>query len=511
MGKHSIIIQNLTFSYDQLSEPLLTDFSIHFDTGWTGIIGANGVGKSTILKLATGDLKASQGIVNIPESTVYCPQRTDDVPPGFCDFMEAVEKEAFVLRGRLHIDDSWLYRWETLSHGERKRAQIGTAMWLKPQVLAIDEPTNHLDTKARDILMSALRSFHGVGLLVSHDRELMDMLCKNCLVVDPPVVQMRKGKASDIVKQLKAENDIQQKQHEQANREVKKLKREMSNRRVEASKADAKRSKRGINSKDHDAKAKIDLARMSGKDGTAGKLMNQMKGRLQQSQEKLNDIAIKKTYETGIWQRGEKSKRNALFDLPAGELQLNEDKILRFPKLSMKPDDRIALTGLNGTGKSSFLTHIINQLNLPKDRVTYIPQEISITQSRQILNDIDHLTSEQLGFMMTVVNRLGTRPPRLLESTEPSPGEIRKILLAMGVVHVPHLIIMDEPTNHLDLLSIESLETALQGCPSGLLLISHDMVFLKKLTRIQWHISQDPNDKNVNTLNISNKFLESEE
>ena len=92
---------------------------------------------------------------------------------------------------------------------------------------------------------------------------------------------------------------------------------------------------------------------------------------------------------------------------------------------------------------------------------------------------------------MTVVSRLGSRPHRLLDSVEPSPGEIRKILLATGIANVPHLVVMDEPTNHLDLPSIECLQHALADCPCGLLLVSHDQRFLDALARKRWHISED--------------------
>ena len=78
---------------------------------------------------------------------------------------------------------------------------------------------------------------------------------------------------------------------------------------------------------------------------------------------------------------------------------------------------------------------------------------------------------------------------RLIASDEPSPGEVRKLALALGLALRPHLIVMDEPTNHLDLPSIECLEAALDECPCGLLLVSHDVRFLRRLTRIRWHIS----------------------
>ena len=89
---------------------------------------------------------------------------------------------------------------------------------------------------------------------------------------------------------------------------------------------------------------------------------------------------------------------------------------------------------------------------------------------------------------MSIVSRLGSRPAQLLESDEPSPGELRKLLLALGIVKKPYLLILDEPTNHLDLLSIESLQQALSGCPCGLLIVSHDQRLVNQLTDIEWAI-----------------------
>jgi ATPase subunit of ABC transporter with duplicated ATPase domains len=156
----------------------------------------------------------------------------------------------------------------------------------------------------------------------------------------------------------------------------------------------------------------------------------------------------------------------------------------------MRPGDRIALTGINGSGKSTLVRHIMETLNMSKLRVTYLPQEIDIAKSKELIHQVRRLSSQKKGHMMTIVSRLGSRPHRLLESMEPSPGEVRKILLAIGIVHEPNLIIMDEPTNHLDLPSIQCLEKALDDCPCGLLLVSHDYPFLNRLTRIRWHIAK---------------------
>ena len=114
---------------------------------------------------------------------------------------------------------------------------------------------------------------------------------------------------------------------------------------------------------------------------------------------------------------------------------------------------------------------LISLLDLSTEQLTYIPQEIDVHAARVLLMEVRSLRKEQLGHVMTIVSRLGSRPQRLLETTDPSPGEVRKLLLGLGIPRVPHLIIMDEPTNHLDLPSIQCLESAFQQCPCGLLLV----------------------------------------
>ena len=487
----SIQFQNVSFTYDRAIQPLIRDLSVHFTRGWTGIVGANGVGKSTILKIATGGLKPQQGQVVIPEFAIYCQQRTDNVPDQLNELIHAMDGDAFGIKGRLGVEDDWTERWNTLSHGERKRAQIAVAMWRKPQVLAVDEPTNHLDAEAQDLLFAALSIFNGVGLLVSHNRNFLDDLCHQCLFVEPPDAILRPGNYTQGLQQAERDETTTHRQRTQAKQAFMRLNRETTKRRDAASQSHRKRSKRGLTRKDHDAREKINLARVTGKDGSDGKRLNQLKGRLSHARMKMDSVKVKKKYAMGIWMEGVKSKRNSLFNLPAGSLSLGGDRWLRFPDLSMKPDDRIALSGSNGSGKSTLIDHIMQSLNLPEEHVTYVPQEIDIHASQDVMARARELPNEKLGQMMTVVSCLGSRPHRLLESVEPSPGEIRKILLATGIANEPYLILMDEPTNHLDLPSIECLEQALVNCPCGLLLVSHDRRFLDALTRRRWHISEN--------------------
>ena len=491
MGKQNLKFQNVTFIYCSASEPLFQNVSLHIGNGWSGVVGPNGAGKTTLLKLATGVLKPNSGSITACRNAVYCPQRTDDVPEKFSELVSANTKSAGIIKSRLGICDDWAGRWTTLSHGERKRAQIAVALWLRPDVLAIDEPTNHIDSQASEIITRALCSYKEVGLIVSHNRELLDLLCRQCLFVEPPGVIVRPGGITKGMEIAKAERRSLEKQYTVRKHAYKVLKREVTNRRELARRSQKMRSKRGFAKKDHDAREKKDRARVTGKDGVGGKLQRQLRGRLAQRREKMENITVKKQHTLGIWLPGSVSKRNFLLELPAGSLSLGGQKHLCYPELQINPKNRIAVTGPNGAGKSTLIRLIVDSLNVSKKHITYVPQEINLGQSQQILSEALALPKDRLGHLMTIVSRLGSRPEKLLSSDEPSPGETRKLLLATGMTFLPHIIIMDEPTNHMDLPSIECLEQALKDCPCSLLLVSHDRYFLSKLTHREWNIVPD--------------------
>ena len=492
----------VTFQYDSAPVPTFQGISFQAVPGWIGVVGANGTGKTTLLKLSTGTLKPDEGSIDIPLHAVYCPQRTDNIPNRAKEFVTEKTKSACIIKSLLGIQNDWIYRWDTLSHGERKRLQIAVILWLKPVLLAVDEPTNHVDAQARRIITNALQTFHGLGLLVSHDRELLDSLCRQCLFIEPPEIIIRPGGITKGLSLAQIEQDTMQKRQLIKKQELKRLHRLAVSRREKAQQADKKRSKRGIAQKDHDAKAKIDLARMSGKDAFAGKLLHQLDGRLKHIREETKTLQVKKEYMLGIWLPGSRSSRDFLLRLPADSLPLGEKKLLQYPDLYILPDDRIAITGPNGAGKSTLIRKILSLLNVPKEHITYVPQEINLEQSQNLLTQVQKLPNKQKGHLMTIVSRLGSRPQRLLGSKEPSPGEARKLSLALGMTNVPHIIILDEPTNHMDLPSIQCLEKALTDCPCGLILVSHDETFLKKLTRKRWHISTSGYSKSTLVMQI---------
>ena len=484
-----VTFQNISFSYDSMSKVLFQQVNILLNNGWTGVVGPNGSGKTTFLKLATGILEPGFGSVQAPGDSLYCEQRTDT--PGALEaaFLDATDGGAARFRGILGIEDDWIARWGTLSHGERKRMQIGASLWSEPVLLAVDEPTNHLDVEAKEMVLQALHSFRGIGLLVSHDRNLLDTLCSHTLIITESGFDYRDGSFTSAWDQQKRETDEKRQNYLNEKRDLERLKKEEHRRRALAASQQARRSKRGIPIKDHDARFKKNRARLSGKDGVGGKLLRQMDGRIHQSEERVFSLVPEKVRKTGIRLAGSVSNRDALFATAPGMLELGGGKELEYPELIIHPDSRIGLTGNNGTGKSTLVSHIVRNCRVPNDRLIYIPQELTVDRTKELHREVRSLSNADLGAVMSVVSRLGSDPGRVIESQIPSPGESRKLLLALGISRTPELIVMDEPTNHMDIPSMENVESALNDVDCALLLVSHDIRFINNLTGRRWHIS----------------------
>ncbi len=485
MALSSLSLRDVSFSYPKSPGSIIRNLSVNFPAGFTGVVGANGAGKTTLLKLAVGRLQAESGTVGAMPDGLYCAQRTDHPPDDFGLLLEDTGAAVYSLRSRLGIEYGWLDRWPTLSHGERKRAQICVALWREPSVLAIDEPTNHLDEKARRQLIEALAQYRGVGLLVSHDRGLLDELCAQCLWLGENN-RLYPGGYTAMQEQRALNQLTASRERSKALRERAAVRREQTTRREQAQQAHRARSKRGIAAKDHSEKAAVNARKNT--DSKDGQRLRQLDGRALRAEQAVHRARVEKSYAVGIELPGTVCRRDSLLQLPAGELALGDQRTLRFPDLRLRPTDRVALTGENGAGKSTLLTHIQEHPNIEPERVVIMPQEISAERSATILNAVKSLPREALGHAMSVVSSLGSSPSSLLDSIQPSPGELRKLLLALGMTRRPYLLIMDEPTNHLDLPSIEALEQALKVCACGMLLASHDERFLTGLTDTRWHI-----------------------
>src|SRR5215469_16636841 len=250
---------DLSFSYAD-SVPILGDVNIQLAPGWTGVVGANGAGKTTLLRLITGELSPTAGHVRLdpPSSSIaICAQTVETLTPAIENFALAAHRVSRRVHGELGLDPGVLPRWPTLSPGERKRWQVGAALAAQTSILILDEPTDHLDADARELLLAALVRFRGIGMVVSHDRTLLEILTTYTVRVHGGSAYILRGAYGDAKRAWEAEERERHHQYERLKEKHATLKRRLGDKRRLAISAESQwnagAAQRMKGPRDHDA------------------------------------------------------------------------------------------------------------------------------------------------------------------------------------------------------------------------------------------------------------------
>ncbi|MDX2826612.1 ABC-F family ATP-binding cassette domain-containing protein [Streptomyces ipomoeae] len=523
----SLTCTSLSFAWPD-GTTVFDDLQIAFGPGRTGLVGANGSGKSTLLKLIAGELAPSDGTVRVAGEVGYLPQnitldtglRVDEAlgiaaTRAALHAIEAgdvaeehfatvgddwdVEERALATLGQLGLGHVDLDRTiGEVSGGESVLLRLAALLLSRPDVLLLDEPTNNLDLYARRRLYDAVASWSGVMVVVSHDRELLELV-DQIADLHSGEVTWYGGNYSAYEQALTTEQEAAERMVRVAEADLKKQKREL----VEAHSKLAKRTRYAnkMYENKREPRAVMKLRKRAAQ-VSAGKHRIMHEEKLAEAKERLDDAveAVRDDDEIRI--------DLPYTAVPPGRTVLTLlDLELRYGArvrggLDLRGPERIALIGRNGAGKTTLLRTIAGELEpVGGESQAHVPLRF-LPQRLDVLDDELTVAENVARFAPGATNnRIRARLARFLfrgaRADQPaatlSGGErFRAALAALMLAEpAPQLLMLDEPTNNLDMASVRQLTTALESYEGALIVASHDLPFLESLGITRWLLLEE--------------------
>ncbi|MCC4241339.1 ABC-F family ATP-binding cassette domain-containing protein [Thalassospira povalilytica] len=454
-----------------------------------GLIGRNGAGKSTLLKLISGELATDGGDIRLSKrarmgvvsqeapagsrslietvlaadteraslleeaETTTDPHRIAEVHTRLADIdaHTAEARAASILSGLGFDADAQQRPCDDFSGGWRMRVALAATLFLRPDLLLLDEPTNHLDLEATIWLENYLINYPGTIILISHDRDLLNRAVKSIGHLHDGTVTLYGGNYDKFAKTRREQMELASKQYEKQIAQQKHLQSFIDRFRAKASKAKQAQSR----------------VKMLEKMGPAIPV--------------VEDRGITFDFPSP------KELPPPLINIHNGEVGYEPGKpVLRNISLRIDMDDRIALLGANGNGKSTLA-------KLLSDRLELMAGEKTASSKLRIGYFAQHQTDELIG-EQTPYQHMAALMPDAIESKvraqlgrfafegdkgdtkvkDLSGGEKARLLFALMTLDAPHMLILDEPTNHLDIDSRDALNHALNAYEGAVIIISHD-------------------------------------
>ncbi|HMS64026.1 MAG TPA: ATP-binding cassette domain-containing protein [Ignavibacteria bacterium] len=514
----TISINSLTFYYKDSSDKVFNDLNLNIDTGWRlGLTGRNGRGKSTFLNLLNKKLVPVHGSIQSEVETFYFPyeheikeQSTfslikERIAP-FTDWEKQMEmqskkgdKDSINEYGEilekyqnangyeidslikkefseLEMSNDLLKRnFNTLSGGEQTRTLLIPLFLKKNTFPLIDEPTDHLDMKGRIILGEYLSKKNGF-ILVSHDRNLLDKCTDHILSINKSDVKLNKGNYAQWKYNMDFEEEFEKRKNENLKREVKSLE------------SSARKRRSWADSKETEKTGAYDKGYIGHKSAKQMKRALNLELRIEKKIDEKKSLLNNKEGERSLKIETIKKSTEKILSVSNATLIFDNRIIFKNFSLDIFKGDRVALTGDNGSGKTSLINAIRKQISLGEG-IIYNPNYLEISYSDQnpewdngsLREHLKNSNIEETKFrnILGVMGAWGELFDRPLEKF--SKGELKKAELCKSFIKPFDLLIWDEPLNYLDIASREQLEKVILEHEPTILFTEHDKKFVENV------------------------------
>ena len=461
------------------SRQLLDDVSFYLNEGdKVGVIGINGTGKSTFLKVLSGVTEPDGGTISrnpnvqislLPQNPVMDEDATvlEQVFLHFPAAFRALnEYEAKAMLNRLGITD-FSQRVGTLSGGQRKRAALAAALIHPADVLILDEPTNHLDSEMVAWLEDWLRRFKGGLVMVTHDRYFLERVVNH-------ITELSRGKLYHYEANYSKYLELREQRQEMAEASERK--------RQSILRVEREWIMRGCRARTTKSKERI------------------------QRYEALLDQDAPETDEAVQMAAASSRLGKKIIEFHDVSKSFDGRSIVSHFSYNLLRSDRIGIVGRNGAGKSTLLHLIAGEL-APDSGTVEVGATVKIGHFSQEGRELD-LQQRVYDFIHDIADEVKTDEgtfsanqmmerflfPGDLQSVpigRLSGGERRRLYLLSVLMEAPNVLLLDEPTNDLDVTTLSILEDYLQGFPGPILAVSHDRFFLDKLAESIFEVRGD--------------------
>ncbi len=469
--------ENLTFSYPGSPDLVFDHAAFQIDDRWRlGLIGRNGRGKTTLLRLLLGEYPYEGTLVSsapfgiFPRPVPNPDRLTAEVLEDLCPGAETwrFPRELALL----DVAEEALWRpFSTLSNGERTKVLLAALFLEEGRFPLIDEPTNHLDARGREAAADYLRRQRGF-ILVSHDRRFLDGCVDHILALNRADIQVQAGNYSSWKENFDRVQQFEEAKNERLRKDIRRL--QSAARRTSAWSDRVEASKIGA----------YDKGFVGHKSAKMMKRAKALEARQEKALEEKQGLLKNRETAEALKLRPLVHHARRLFFCSELALWYGDRRVCGPLTFSLEQGERIALEGRNGSGKSSLLKLLLGQdiryegtlAPAPGLKISYVPQDTAFLQGP--LGDFILERGIDESLFKAILRKLGLSREQFDRPLEDySGGQKKKVLIAASLCEQAHLYVWDEPLNFLDIDSRLQIEELLRGFAPTMLFVEHDRAF----------------------------------